>query len=294
MNCPGCGHVNRFSARFCSRCCAPLTSGQGKPTLACPRCGRPHRLGARFCAGCRAPLAGPDQPPAPPPFTPSARPPLRRRRWLLVVAMASLGPILVLLLGLAALLLLPPEPDETPTQVEAGLAQAPTPSPYLTPTPSAGGVVGILTAMPSPVAPPSPTFILPTTISSTATPIPSPAFTHTPSPRPVLTNTPIPSLTPTHTPSPAPTDTPTPAPPTPTPRSGWRWATPPLTSAWLLSTAIRRVSVAAGDRWCSSISGPPGSLPVGRRCPTCKLFTRNTRPRGWSFWQSMPGKTEER
>ena len=49
VNCPGCGHENRESAKFCEACAAPLAPS-------CASCGTALRPGARFCDECAHPV----------------------------------------------------------------------------------------------------------------------------------------------------------------------------------------------------------------------------------------------
>jgi len=61
IRCPQCEHMNRFDAKFCGSCRAPLTpsgaSAAGNlPGVRCPRCGHVSRAGAKFCGNRRAKL----------------------------------------------------------------------------------------------------------------------------------------------------------------------------------------------------------------------------------------------
>ena len=51
MNCPGCGHENRPSAKFCGECGTPFQ-------CACPKCGAELPSGIKFCDECGAAVAG--------------------------------------------------------------------------------------------------------------------------------------------------------------------------------------------------------------------------------------------
>ena len=52
MECPGCHHVNRTGAKFCTACRTPLS-------MPCPACGTANLASARFCGECGSRLAGP-------------------------------------------------------------------------------------------------------------------------------------------------------------------------------------------------------------------------------------------
>ncbi len=51
MECPGCHHVNRTGAQFCTACRTPLS-------MPCPACGTGNLGSARFCGECGSRLAG--------------------------------------------------------------------------------------------------------------------------------------------------------------------------------------------------------------------------------------------
>lgn len=55
MTCPYCGCENRKTAKYCSRCAAPL-SGE----VACPECRTVNLPGQQLCASCSHPLAIPE------------------------------------------------------------------------------------------------------------------------------------------------------------------------------------------------------------------------------------------
>src|SRR5436189_6470911 len=52
MECPGCHHVNRAGAKFCTACRTPLS-------MPCPSCGTSNLASAQFCGECGSRLAGP-------------------------------------------------------------------------------------------------------------------------------------------------------------------------------------------------------------------------------------------
>jgi class 3 adenylate cyclase/tetratricopeptide (TPR) repeat protein len=62
VNCSGCGHENRDSAKFCEECATPLLRS-------CASCGTELRPGARFCDECAHPVGSP----APKPATDASR-----------------------------------------------------------------------------------------------------------------------------------------------------------------------------------------------------------------------------
>jgi class 3 adenylate cyclase/tetratricopeptide (TPR) repeat protein len=66
VDCSGCDHANRDSAKFCEACAQPLA-------LSCASCGNPLRASARFCDECAHPVGAP----AP---KPSAQPEERKPR----------------------------------------------------------------------------------------------------------------------------------------------------------------------------------------------------------------------
>ena len=55
VQCPGCRHENRASAKFCDECGATLPR-------ACPACGASARAGAKFCDECGQPLTAASAP----------------------------------------------------------------------------------------------------------------------------------------------------------------------------------------------------------------------------------------
>ena len=63
MMCPGCGHDNPSTAKFCGECGAPLASR-------CAACGSTNPPGQKFCGECGNPLSPPVLPSASPLGTP--------------------------------------------------------------------------------------------------------------------------------------------------------------------------------------------------------------------------------
>jgi len=123
--------------------------------LACPRCGTQNPDGNAFCQACGTPLsapvavtagayAGPPPGMAPPPpspgyqspyYAPSGAPvPVHRTPWMLIIAGVLAATVLMAGIGTALALL---GNRGTQTSSSTGLADIPTPTPGLTPSPVA-------------------------------------------------------------------------------------------------------------------------------------------------------------